>query len=160
MLASLFLIFACLALAISALVSRARGWRPPIEARRPEVIAGWSALVVALAVSGWLIFAPMVTSHSTTFDSDGRMVTAERNMTLLESGAVGFLFFLAAVVVLVATPLILRRHRARYWVEVWGALALAVLSFLSGLSIGIFLLPIAALLFVAAMFGLVPDRSA
>ena len=153
MLAYLFLILACFALGVSALVGRARGWRPPIEARQSEVIAGWCALAVALAVSGWLIFAPAYGSRSTTVDLTGRTVITEQSMTLLESGAVGFLFVLAAVVIVVATPLILRRHRARYWIEVWGALALAVLSFLGGFSIGIFLLPVAALMFVAALLG-------
>ena len=80
-----------------------------------------------------------------------------RGLTPLESGELAILPILAAVIALVAAPILLRRRRARYWVEVWGPLVLAAMSFLGGFSIGIFLLPIAALMFVAALFGRVSD---
>lgn len=156
----LLLLLACLALVISALVGRARSWRPPIEPGRPESIAAWSALVAALAVSGFLLFFPLVASRSTPFASDGDTQAVAQRVTLLESGELAILPVLAAVVVLAATPVLLRRRRARYWVEVWGALVLAALSLLSGFSIGTFLLPIASLMFAAALLGRVSDRTA
>jgi hypothetical protein len=156
----LLLLVACLAVAVSSLVGRARGWRPSTESRPPELIAAWTALVAALGVSVWLMFVPVIVSHSTSIAVDGSAATVDQRLTLLEAGELAILPIIGAVLALVATPIVLRRRRSRYWVEVWGALILAALSLLAGFSIGLFLLPIAALMFVAALFGRVYDRIA
>jgi hypothetical protein len=95
----------------------------------------------------------MVASHSTSIALDGPAATVDQRLTLLEAGDLAILPILGAVLALVATPIVLRRRRSRYWVEVWGALILAAFSLLAGFSIGIFLLPIAALMLVAALLG-------
>src|SRR5881628_1022092 len=154
----LLLLLACLAVAVSSLVSRGRGWRPSVQPRPPELMAAWAAIVAALGVSVWLIFAPVVASRSTSIGVDGATSTVERHLTLLEGGEVAILPILAAVIALVVTPIVLRQRRSRYWVEVWGALVLAAFSLLAGFSIGLFLLPIAALMFIAALLGRVSDR--
>jgi hypothetical protein len=147
------LVVACLAVAISSLVGRARGWHPSIEPRPPELLAAWATLAAAVAVSAWLILVPVIASRSTTTAVDGATSTVEQPLTLLETGQLVIIPILAAVLTLAATPLLLRRRRARYWVEVWGALVLAVFSLLAGFSIGLFLLPVATLMFVAALLG-------
>jgi hypothetical protein len=84
---------------------------------------------------------------------------AQQRLTLLEAGQLAILPILAAVLALAATPLVLRRRRSRYWVEVWGALVLSALSLLAGFSIGLFLLPVATLMFVAAVLGGTSERT-
>lgn len=155
----LLLLVACLTVAVSSLVGRARGWHPSIEPRPPELIAAWATLVAALGVSVWLIFVPVVASRSTSIAVDGPTATIEQRLTLLEAGQLAVLPILGAVVALVATPIVLRRRRSRHWVEVWGALIVAAFSLLAGFSIGRFLLPIAALMFVAALLGRISDRT-
>jgi hypothetical protein len=156
----LLLLLACLAVAVWSLVARARGWRPSVEPQPPELLAAWAALVAAMGVAGWLIFVPVVASHSTSIGVDGAAATVQQRLTLLQAGELAILPILAAVLALAATPILLRRRRSRYWVEVWGALVLAAFSLLAGFSIGIFLLPIAAFMFVAALLGRASGRTA
>jgi hypothetical protein len=154
----LLLVIACVAVAISSLVGRARGWRPSVEPRPLELLAALAALAAAVGVSAWLIFVPVMAARSTSIAVEGTTATAEHRLTLLETGQLAILPILAAVLTLAATPLVLRRRRSRYWVEVWGALALAVFSLLAGFSIGLFLLPVAVLMFVAAVLGRALDH--
>jgi glucan phosphoethanolaminetransferase (alkaline phosphatase superfamily) len=149
-----------LALAIETLVNRARGRQPPIEPRTAETVAGWASLVAAVMVSAWLLFGPMIASRSTSVGADGTTVTSEQHQTLLESGEMVILPILAIILTIVAMPLVLRRRRARYWLEVWGALILAAFSIISGFSIGLFVMPIAGLMFLAALFGRTSDSTA
>ena len=153
MIAYLILFVASLVLAVSSLVASARGWRPAIEPSRSELIAGWTALIAAVAVASWLLFAPMMSSRSTSLTRDGAIEPYEERLTLLEAGQLAILPILVVVLAITAAPLLLKRRRSRYWVEVWGGLLLAAFSFLSGFSIGLFLLPVAALMWVAAMLG-------
>lgn len=152
-LAYLLLLVASLVLAASSLVASARGWRPSIDPRPSELIAGWTALIAAVVVACWLLFAPLLSSRSTSLAGDGAGAPSEQRVTLLEAGELAILPIVVVVVAITVTPLLLRRRRSRYWVELWGALILAAFSFLSGFSIGPFLLPIAALMWVAAMLG-------
>jgi hypothetical protein len=154
---SVLLLGASLAIAVSSLVSRARGWRPSIEPGPHELLAAWAALVAAVVVSAWLMFVPVISSRSTSIGIDAAI--AEQRLTLLEAGQSAILPILAAVLTLAATPLVLRRRRSRYWVEVSGALVLSAFSLLAGFSIGLFLLPVAALMFVAALLGRTSERT-
>lgn len=149
----LILLVACLVLAVSSLVSSARGWRPSIEPRASELLAGWAAFIAAVAISGWLIFAPLMSSRSTIIGAGGATETIEHRLTLLQAGQMTLLPILALVIAITVAPLVLRRRRSRYWLEVVGGLLLAAFSLLAGFSIGLFLLPIAALMWVAAMLG-------
>jgi hypothetical protein len=149
----LLLVIACVVVAVSSLVGRTRGWRPSVEPRPLELLAAWAALAAAVGVSAWLIFVRVMGARSTSIVVEGATATAENRLTLLETGQLAILPILAAVLTLAATPILLRRRRARYWVEVWGALVLAVFSLLAGFSIGLFLLPVATLMFVAALLG-------
>jgi hypothetical protein len=156
----LLLVIACVAVAISSLVGRARGWRPSVEPRTPELLAAWAAFAAAVGVAAWLILVPVIAARSTSIAVDGATATAEHRLTLLETGQLAILPILAAVLTLAATPLVLRRRRSRYWVEVWGALLLAAFSLVAGFSIGLFLLPVAALMFLAALLGRASDHPA
>jgi hypothetical protein len=156
----LSLLIASLAVAVSSLAARARGWQPSSEARRPEFIAAWATLLAAVVVSAWLIFLPAVASLSTTLPGDGTTAITEQRLNLFQTGELVILPIVAAVLLLSATPLILRRRRSRYWVEMWGALVLAAFCVLSGFSIGMFLLPVAMLMLVAALLGRVSERAA
>jgi hypothetical protein len=147
------LLLATLAVGVMSLVERARGWQPSVEARRPELIAASATLVIAAVVSAFLMFGPMVASRSTSVASDGATAASEQRLTLLQSGELVILPILAAVLALAATPLLLRRRRARYWFGIWGAFVLAAFSIVAGFSIGLFFLPVAWLMFVAALFG-------
>lgn len=156
----LFFLLACVALAISSVVGRARGWTPPVEPSRYEALAAWAALLVAAMVSLWIVFVPLVSTQSTSIGSTADDPAVEQRRTLLQSGERTILPVLASVLGLAAAPVALRRRRARYWVEMSGALVLAALSLLAGFSIGLFLLPIGAFMFCAALAGRVAHRTA
>ena len=152
-LAHLVLVIACLLLAVASVPPGARGWRPPVRPSVPELSFAWAALLGALAVVSWLMVGPVMSSRSMTITADGRRDVIDRRLTLIESGDVAAITILVLVLVLAATPVICARRPLRYWLEMWGALTLATLSLLTGFSIGVFLLPIATFLFIAAMLG-------
>src|SRR5688572_10534058 len=157
---SMGLLLATLAVAVTSLVERTRGWQPSMEARRPESIAAWATLILATVVSAFVMFGPMMASRSASVASDGTTTVSEQRATLLQSGEFQVIPILAAILALAATPLLLRRRRSRYWVGIWGAFVLAAFSIVAGFSIGLFFLPVAWSMFFAALYGRGSARTA
>jgi hypothetical protein len=131
------------------------------SARWVESIGGVLAMLAGLAAVVYLLFGPGYASETCTIDSPGQppvCVTATR--TLIEVNGATAIFDLALVVILVMGVGIGAVWHARTGQPVargvlWGcAVVLLVFAILSGFSIGLFLLPSAALALVAALASL------
>ena len=158
----LLLLLGSLVLGGLALAARAGGWRPPAQARRGERLAAGGAFAAAVAIGAWLLFAPTVAVHASarSLGAPTESLGEQRSLTLLEAGQWALVPVLLVLLALTGAPLLLRRRPGRYWAELGGAVLLAGLTTLGGSSIGLYLFPSAALLFLAALFGRPPRRTA
>ncbi len=104
-------------------------------------------LLLATAASVYVWYAPMYSGHMTSTSADGQRVEGDFQRRLPEvNGAARTLVVISVPVAIAIMPLIAVR------LKIASAIVLLVLSFLGGMSIGLFYLPAALVLFV-------PERS-
>jgi hypothetical protein len=114
--------------------------------------AGWVALAaVALAVAAGLglAFYPVYQGESETVSSSGVVTSSSDSATLIDENGPWAAFLLCVPVVLATLGLwvALRRHKTLAWIF---AGVLLIFCVLGGFSIGLFYLPAALVLLVAA----------
>jgi hypothetical protein len=132
-----------------------------------ESIGGVLAMLAGLAAVVYLLLGPGYATETCTTDSTGQLSQCVRSTrTLIEVNGATAIFDLALVVILVVGVGIsavwhARTGRPAARGVLWGcAVVLLVFSILSGFSIGLFLLPSAALALVAALASLGNRRAA
>ncbi|MCX6363670.1 MAG: hypothetical protein NTW58_05795 [Actinobacteria bacterium] len=116
----------------------------------PTVWVALAALLLALAAGSWLAFSPgSYQVVSVTASSSGEVVQRSEQTSLLAENGMWALGLLAIPVVLTGLGVFgaVRSHRFLLWSV---AVVLLVFSVISGMTIGLFYLPAAITLLVAA----------
>ncbi len=160
----LLLFVGALAAMARALVWTAR--RSSIASRpsRPEIAGASASFTTALVVSVALLFVPVYagTTQTKTLPSRGGVVgnSARFHRTLLQVNGERALLPLAVPVVVAMLPLLFWRSRWRAVVEAGAATLLVAFTVIAGFSIGLFYLPSAGAMLVAALLARPPQASA
>ena len=118
--------------------------------RRPAVWVVLAALLLAVAAGSWLAFSPgLYQGVSVTVSSSGEVVERSEQASLLAENGMWALALLAVPVALTGLGVFgaARRFRILLWSA---AVVLLVFSVISGMTIGLFYLPAAIALLVAA----------
>jgi hypothetical protein len=126
-------------------VSQVRDGRPA-----PTVWVALAALFLAVAAGAWLALSPgFYQGVSVTTSSSGEVVERSEQASLLAENGMWALGLLAVPVVLAGLGVFgaARSHRVALWCV---AVVLLVFSIISGMTIGLFYLPAAVALLVAA----------
>ena len=115
--------------------------------------AHWFAIAWTILVTAFLMFAPIYSGHSTTFNSDGAKIESiDPGRTLLAANGPRALIAIAFPLMFVLAPLLANDRTLRRQIGIFSALLLFGFVLIGGFSIGLFYLPaaIAMLVFVVA----------
>lgn len=156
----LSLFVAALILTVLAVFNSLRRGRSAPTPRRGESVAAFVAVLTAIAALVVLLVVPVYWGRRALvrFSSDGQVAERKTDMraTLVSVNgprAMVPLLFPVAVAVL---PTLLRRSEERFLIEAIAALVLAAFTIIAGFSIGMFYLPSAASMVLAAFLGRKP----
>jgi hypothetical protein len=136
-------------------IARARSITP--LPRRSENAAAIASFVAAVVVSAALLFVPAYTEESSTIVSPSTEGVISKivvsHPTLIQVNGVRALLTLAVPVLIAGLPLLFRRSRWRALLEASAAALLTALTVIAGFSIGLFYLPSAVAMLVAALLA-------
>jgi hypothetical protein len=119
--------------------------------------AASASFAMTLVVFVALLFVPSYGREITTSESSSQgnftSKTVEDNQTLLQVNGPRVLLYLAGLVVIAGLPLLFRRSRWRAVLEASTATLMTAFTIIAGFSIGLFYLPSALAMLIAALLA-------
>ena len=140
-----------------AVFNSLRGRRGSPTPRRGESLAASLAALTAITALAFLLVSPVYSAREVhaRFSPGGQVTESKPEMrsTLLQVNGPRAIVRLVFPVAIATLPILLRRSEERFLIEAIAALILAVFTIIGGFSIGLFYLPSAASMVLAALLG-------